>query len=448
MFVSFIRQYITFYIFILKQYYNFFFSRIKLINLSGDYELFSLEHRIFNVFCFYSFIASFCAFLSNLALGLGWQIQTISIACGFILFIFFYIARFKRKFKHLIVPYNVILVLFLSSIWFFNGGINSPIGYFYFVALFSNMMIVRISVLPAIIILSNILALIAIEYFYPSLTTPYADRFSQYSDVAFGLMWTVSLLSLGLYLLKNNYDLERIKVEKQKQELETLNQVQNKLLSIISHDVRAPLNSLQGTLNLLKLGHLSEAEVQILAEELGREVGNTSSLLNNLLYWSQNQRQGIRAMPAPIQVSDIIKENIQLLQPQANKKRIRLKYDYQNIAEAYADMDMIRLVIRNLVSNAIKFSKFDDTISVKVMSKDNYVAVSVKDNGVGISQEKLPTLFSNMNYSTLGTANEKGNGLGLMLCKDFVEKNGGKIWVESQENKGCTFIFTIPQSQN
>jgi signal transduction histidine kinase len=432
----------------LKQYYERFFSRLKLISLSGDYELFSLEHRIFNVFSFYSFVASFCTFLSNSVLGLTWKVQVIVTVCGFVLFLFFYIARFKRKFKHLIIPYNIILVLFLSSIWFFNGGINSPTGYFYFVALFSNMMIISISALPAILIISNVLIIILLEYFYPSLVTPYTDRLSQYLDVGFGFVWTVSLLSLGLYLLKKNYDLERMKVEKQKQELENLNQVQNKLLSIISHDVRAPLNSLQGTLNLLKLGHLSEAEVQLLVEELGREVGNTSSLLNNLLYWSQNQRQGIYAQPTVIQVADIVRENIQLLQPQANKKRIRLKYDYQNIAEAYADMDMTRLVIRNLVSNAIKFSKFDDSISVKIMTKDRYVAVSVKDNGVGISEEKLPHLFSNMNYSTLGTANEKGNGLGLMLCKDFVEKNGGKIWVESQENKGCTFIFTIPQYHN
>jgi signal transduction histidine kinase len=176
---------------------------------------------------------------------------------------------------------------------------------------------------------------------------------------------------------------------------------------------------------------------------------NTHKLLENLLLWSNTQRGKIKYNPQNINLYLLSNENTDLLTHSAEKKLITIKNQVPKEMSLKADKDMLSSIIRNLVSNALKFTSKGGEISikaraVKVRNNQNYTEISIKDNGVGIPKVIQPKLFLiSENTSTEGTDKETGSGLGLIICKEFIEKHGGKIWVESEEGKGSTFFFTI-----
>lgn len=230
----------------------------------------------------------------------------------------------------------------------------------------------------------------------------------------------------------------------QRDALAEANQSKNKLFSIISHDMRSPLNSLQGLFALLQDGHLSIEELRQLLPELAQRLGQTHSLLDNLLIWAKSQMEGIRAHPASLNLTPLIYETQQLVASQANHKQIRIEVDAPPSLEAYADLDMLMIVLRNLLTNAVKFTSEQGTIRITAFRKHDFVHIAIEDNGTGISEKDQQLLFVDTAPSTVGTQGEKGTGLGLLLSKDFVEKNGGTISVESRLNVGSTFTFTVP----
>ena len=232
-------------------------------------------------------------------------------------------------------------------------------------------------------------------------------------------------------------------MEKRSEELERLNQVKDKFFSIISHDLRSPINALSGLLDLLDKGAVSASELPKHIKELKARFNHTRTLLNNLLDWTLLQMDKLSVQAAKIDVYNIVEENIQLL-TSVQSKDIRLINEVPRNAIGFADSNTINLVIRNLITNAIKFTNDGGTVRIAAREKDAEWLVSVKDNGVGMNNEVLKMLFDKTApYTTRGTANEKGTGLGLILCKEFVEKNNGRIWVESEDGKGSTFFFTI-----
>lgn len=233
-------------------------------------------------------------------------------------------------------------------------------------------------------------------------------------------------------------------ISHQRDALEEANRSKNKLFSVISHDLRSPLNSLQGLFALLQDGHLSAEELRSLLPELTQQLGHTHSLLDNLLIWAKSQMQGIRSHPDGLDLIPLIHETVQLVASQAEHKRIRTEIDTPLELEGYADLDMVKIVLRNLLTNAIKFTSEQGTVRVVGYRKLDLLHIEIKDTGVGISEQDQKLLFVDDTASTTGTKGEKGTGLGLLLSKDFVEKNGGTIWVESQMNLGSTFTFTVP----
>lgn len=228
---------------------------------------------------------------------------------------------------------------------------------------------------------------------------------------------------------------------------EAANASKNKLFSIISHDLRSPLNSLQGLFSLLQAGHLSTEELQALLPELTQRLGQTHSLLDNLLVWAKSQMQGIHPQPTTLDITSLVRETVLLVSGQAEHKQIRIETDTPLHLAAYADLDMILIVLRNLLTNAIKFTGERGTVRITGDQQAEMICIKVQDSGVGISEEDRRLLFVDNATSTAGTKGEKGTGLGLLLSKDFVEKNGGTIWVESQMKVGSTFTFTIPANE-
>lgn len=232
-------------------------------------------------------------------------------------------------------------------------------------------------------------------------------------------------------------------IKRRKDELEQLNQVKDKFFSIISHDLRSPMNALSGILNLMEGDNISREEFSTLTKELRTQFNHTRTLINNLLDWALFQMDKLKIQPEKIELSGLVDENFNLLSSM-HLKEMKLVNKVPANTFGWGDLNMLNLVLRNLILNAIKFSKAGGDIEISATEKDGLITIGVRDFGVGIQPEVQKILFEKtMGYSTRGTANEKGTGLGLILCKEFVEKNGGTIWLESEVGKGSTFYFTL-----
>ena len=226
-------------------------------------------------------------------------------------------------------------------------------------------------------------------------------------------------------------------------ELEQLNQVKDKFFSIISHDLRSPINALSGILDLMDRGQLKPEEFSQLVKELKIQFSHTKTLINNLLDWALLQMDTLKIQTEKINLHKLVDDNLKLLSSLHLKDIEMINHLPENIY-ALADPNTINLVFRNLILNSIKFTENGGKIWVDTKEDGNELVISVSDNGVGIAPEVQSLLFEKTSaYTTRGTANEKGTGLGLILCKEFVERNGGKIWVTSEVGKGSTFSFTL-----
>ncbi|MBA4056016.1 MAG: hypothetical protein C0490_14975 [Marivirga sp.] len=236
-------------------------------------------------------------------------------------------------------------------------------------------------------------------------------------------------------------------VNAQNLELQDLNATKDKFFSIISHDLKGPLNSLTSFSSLL-INHtdsLSKEEIKMFALDFDKSLKNLFSLLENLLEWSRSQTGNIEFTPESFDLSLLLEENKDLLKAQAENKRITLGYENGSHQMVNAHKNSVNTVVRNLISNAIKFTPQEGMITLELTKMGTDVVVSVTDTGVGMPPEVMHKLFRiDSKHSTKGTANEKGTGLGLILCKEFVEKNGGRIWVKSKEGQGSAFYFSLP----
>jgi signal transduction histidine kinase len=236
-------------------------------------------------------------------------------------------------------------------------------------------------------------------------------------------------------------------LEEQTIELTALNSFQTKLFSIISHDLRAPVFALRDLFNNASEKHITAEEVRELIPDAASDLNYTAGLMENLLQWAKSQLQAGDKKPQIIDVSVLILEVMQLLRLQAETKKIHLENKIGVPVYIFADKDMISLVIRNLMSNAIKFTPEKGRVVVEANQSGSFVEIFVKDNGSGMSIDTLQKINANNFFTTKGTANESGTGLGLMLCKEFLNKNGGRMFVESTEGKGTVFSFTLPAGE-
>lgn len=259
---------------------------------------------------------------------------------------------------------------------------------------------------------------------------------------------------LGVVIISEDIT-EQVKTEIQLKEnqkiLENNNLEKDKFLSIIAHDLKSPFSSMIGILEMI------EAEFNNLPSEMilkyislvNQNAQKTYHLLENLLIWSRSKRGSITFLPKSVSLLDITNNIIELLQQSAQNKKITIQNRISPDTYAYADVNMLETVLRNLLSNAIKFSHLNGFIiisaSIENIDNKNQIIVNIKDNGTGIEKENLNKLFNVTEMvSSPGTQNEKGSGLGLILCKEFIDKHNGKIWVESVLEKGSVFHFSLP----
>lgn len=239
-------------------------------------------------------------------------------------------------------------------------------------------------------------------------------------------------------------------LEKANIELNELNATKDKFFSIIAHDLKNPLGNFRDVSRLLTESYheLTEDDKLEFLHLMKDSSRNIYMLLENLLDWSQAQRGGLQFDPIECNLKIIADTAIQLLQLSADNKNIKLENGIEDSIFVKADTNLIMTVVRNLISNAIKFTPKDGVISLNTLVENDSIVFSVKDSGVGMTKEILEKLFRiDINVTSLGTSHEKGTGLGLILCKEFIEKHGEKIWVESEIGKGSTFSFTLPKTK-
>jgi signal transduction histidine kinase len=251
-------------------------------------------------------------------------------------------------------------------------------------------------------------------------------------------------------LILKNEDLEQKNqfIHHQSKELKELVATRDKLSSIIAHDLRSPFTSLLGFSELLieTIGENDIKKSQELISRINSTSKSTFALLENLLEWSKTQTGQIEFNPITLSLHQIIQDLFDEFASAAALKLISLNYFQSDDIAVFADKNMLRTILRNLISNAIKFTNTGGRIEVHYVSIHDHIEVTIEDNGVGMNNEAQQNLFDlEINFTTHGTANEIGSGLGLVLCKEFVELHGGKIWVESEPGKGSKFKFTLPE---
>ncbi len=242
---------------------------------------------------------------------------------------------------------------------------------------------------------------------------------------------------------------ELITANSELKQLLQLNADKNRFISILAHDLRSPFNNLLGLSELLieDIRKLNTDEIEDIVNNISVSAKSSFNLLENILSWSRAQQGKIPFDPQILSFSDICMDTLEVLYPVAKAKNITIDSSATDHINVMADSDMLKIVLRNLVSNAIKFTNNGGIINIDAKQSDSDITISVSDNGIGIEPDSLMKLFKMSEViTTKGTAEETGTGLGLLLCKEFVEKHRGKIWVESEAGKGSDFRFTLPIS--
>ena len=240
---------------------------------------------------------------------------------------------------------------------------------------------------------------------------------------------------------------ELITANKELKQLLQLNADKDLFISILAHDLRSPFNALLGLTEVLTedIRKLDINEIEDIANNINKAAQNSFKLLENILMWARTQQGNIPFKPQILNFRDICLNILEILNSNANAKNITINYSAPDEINIFADIDMLKTVLRNIVSNAIKFTNSGGRININAEENSGNVTISVSDNGIGITPDNLTKLFDiSQILTTTGTAEETGTGLGLLLCKEFVEKHGGKIWVESEIGKGSEFKFTLP----
>lgn len=432
--------------------------------LSGHPSEFPLNARIFHSVLMISIIALSYNVPFNFIIGLP-KIAILSLVVLVLACSLYYASRFKRKLSQGILISNFIgLGLFIIN-YFFNSGVDGPTDVFFLL-----MLLLGIGINPVEqykiwipVNISTVLTLHAIEYFYPEIVpNSYDNRFSHFVDVTSAYVVVALVAYIGIDYIRRGYERERnsareksafilkmnAQITIQNQELEKLNLEKNKLMSIVAHDFRSPLASILNYLEFLNDNVLDEQSKLEIEKDLLNSTKDTMEMLAKLLDWSKSQIHGVSAHPENLNLYELLQSTINSEKMIGAQKSIIIDSNIDVSLNIYADKNMMLLIIRNIIGNAIKFTSAGGKIAIHAESNNSECLISIKDSGIGISVERHNALFSLNAQSTYGTKGEKGAGLGLLLCREYITAQNGKIWLESIPDNGTYFYITIPLSKN
>jgi two-component system sensor histidine kinase/response regulator len=425
----------------------------------GEPRKFSLEERIFNTFCSISTVVLFLEIFFNWFIGLN-EVALICFIASAISAFLYYQARIKRKTKLAIRCMGIFANFTFFLNYFFNSGISGPnLLLFALVLLITNVIVPRKELWIWIVVnICTVFAVTIFEY-YNADKVPYVYKNDLTKTIDFLITYLVAacLICFAIYFIRTSYEVERDIVSQKNEEievqakqilaqnidLEKLNSEKAKLFSIVAHDIRSPLSSILGFLEVLSLCNVSPEENERVTKALFNVTKDTSGMLANVLAWSKAQMQGARVEITAINLKHELTRDLALEQGVAEKKNINLVLN--NIHDIYiaADLNMFLIVVRNLVSNAIKFTNEGGLVTVSTQVNAETCDIIITDNGLGVDEKQQANLFELKAQSTFGTNNEKGVGLGLLLCKEFVALQGGEIHYCPNSGGGSVFTVTF-----
>ena len=232
---------------------------------------------------------------------------------------------------------------------------------------------------------------------------------------------------------------------RENQQLTELNFLKNRLFSVIAHDLKGPVFALHTLFKNMQRHDLTGEEIKTLLPEVVKDLGSTTDQLDHMLQWVKSQMNEECVEPETVEISDIVREVLQFLHLQLEAKRIHINIRMHRPAYVFADREMVNLVLRNLISNAIKFTPEKGMISLDAREDEGQIEVFVIDSGTGITPDIMQRLMEGSQHTTMGTSNEKGTGMGLMLVRVFLSRNGGRLNICSEPGHGSTFSFTLPK---
>lgn len=424
--------------------------------LAEDEELL-LEERLTITFIaigvFFSLLGTF--FMMTLIPNLVTIITALFLTC--FLSVAYYFIRFKRIIKPFILPVILSFYIGISIIWVYGGGINGPNILPGLVILCFSLIVVPLKMRFPIVLLfiADFISIHLIQYYRPDLIINYTSEKNRWIDTiltftytCFGLYFVISFMHKHYTIEKRKAEFSEIKIQKQNLELQKLNSDKDTFITILAHDLKSPFNSMLGFSELL-LMNIRKYDIDKIEEQLviiNETAQITYVLFEDLLLWARTQSGKISYEPEYFNLIEICNEVLGGLLTSANNKEITLSLEVRNHISLLADKNMLKTILRNLITNAIKFTNRLGQVRIIVEESDKYLTFIISDNGIGISPESLVKIWDlTSSISTVGTANERGTGFGLLLCKDFVEKHGGTIWVDSELGKGSQFKFTIPK---
>jgi two-component system, sensor histidine kinase and response regulator len=369
--------------------------------------------------------------------------------------LFFFYFNYKHKYYHarILLSLSGTISLSLGAIWFENGSEYYLLVNMVVVGLILQKQLISFTLIPL-----NAILFVAIKFYIernPAIYIVPHDRL--YANI---ILSTVLLAVVVVYYMNeqiryyndmlkanNRLNQQNNMLAEQKDQLEVMNTTKEKLFSIVAHDMRSPISNLRHALSLTSQKMLSKEEFESISSALLVQVDQLQDNLMNLLQWSKAQLNGIQTLPVAFSVQQSIQEILHLFESNLQSKKLAVRVTGNNELFFFADPEHIKLVLRNILNNAIKFSYVGKQIEIAVTDSADKICISIRDEGTGIKEEKIKTLFSfDGTDSSYGTLNEKGTGLGLILCKEFIEKNNGSISVTSQIGKGTDFKLCLPKA--
>jgi two-component system sensor histidine kinase/response regulator len=407
--------------------------------LTGDQATFSLEARIFHSVCLIMLCGIGLNVPFNYLIGLP-SLAAVMALAFLVTALVYYLSRFRGMMVVAVVIFQLGANAALILNYLHNAGLDGPTYAICLLWLFVSIATIPRSQyfvwLPLNVVC--VLGLFAWDYSHSGwIAAGYPDRASRFTDFGYTyLVIAAVVIFITLYIRRSYY--------RQAAQLAAASELKNKLLSILAHDLREPINSIQGFLEVLTAESLGEEQRRELRRELLQRTRNAAELLVNLLSWTRGQLEGRTPKAEKVRLAGLIETVIAQVGPQAADKSVILKAGAAGNACVQADPDLLQLVLRNLLTNAIKFSYPGGIVRVLVQQTPRDCLVKVVDQGVGIPAVQQRSLFTSETNAQSGTEKERGAGLGLFLCREFMQKQGGTIDFTSNEGEGAMFWITLP----
>ena len=412
-----------------------------------------MEKKIFNS----TLVIAFCFMIAMLIYN---AIFGTLVLIGLVLFVIvglgicYHWLRKRNQFKQAYYLFGAFTYPVLAINFFNNDGIDGPTFYIF---LLFHLIILSISPIRgylnwSLINGASFLLLYYIGVFHKDLIPQiYPSKGVVFLDHAITYLACLTGIGFMVATLKEFYKSEKNKVKEKTNELTRMNRSlaktssqKDKIITIISHDLKNPLQSIMQTLELINKGDLPPEEMKFIHEELLKITTRTYNMMENILDWSSFELKNKSTRVKEIHLQELFEDTLEILKVIAKQKSISLRIQFKKNPLVRIETDRLLLILRNLIQNAIKFTPTGGEVSLEIDSHKDWVSISIRDNGIGISQDRLTKIFEQDIKSTYGTENEKGTGMGLHLCFQNAEKLGGSIDVVSEEGSGSSFTLTFP----